>query len=52
MDQTDVGYVRCAMEDIEKTLAENYTIAVEAMFELESFSPKALSLFDEIIDKQ
>lgn len=40
------------MEDIEKTLAENYTIAIEALFELESFSPNAQLLFDETIDNQ
>lgn len=40
------------MEDIEKSLAENYMIAIEAMFELDSFDPVSQKAFEDLLDNK
>lgn len=40
------------MDDVEKSLVENFEIAVEAMFELDSFCRNTQILFEKVLDEQ
>ena len=40
------------MEEIEKSLMENFEIAVEAIFELDSFSRNTQMLFEKVLETE